>query len=200
MPDRYTITAECYLARARARLDEHRPESLFYAAFELRCGVEARLREYLEFQDHVAKKKKKGWKVAALGKTANRTFRLGDKVARFTFLDPQDRSVLAVYYYTPVTSKLQRKAEKLGNYLHAARAFHPADDPWWQDLRALLESTYSSLKRSTRGTLLGAPLVSPAGRLVMNTVGDRPRWLEKGARIIINVEYLLEYPDELDAT
>jgi hypothetical protein len=50
----YGIHSRSYLKRARQRLDEGYPESLFYAAFELRCGVESRMKEYLDAQDHIS--------------------------------------------------------------------------------------------------------------------------------------------------
>jgi hypothetical protein len=46
----YGIHARDYLTRARLRLDEQSPAGLFYAAFELRCGIESRLRQYIEAQ------------------------------------------------------------------------------------------------------------------------------------------------------
>ena len=44
----YGINAESYLSRARKQLDEGTQNGLFYSAFELRCGVETRLHEYLD--------------------------------------------------------------------------------------------------------------------------------------------------------
>jgi hypothetical protein len=46
--DDYGISSRDYLARARGELVSGRPERLFYAAFELRAGIEQRLHEYLE--------------------------------------------------------------------------------------------------------------------------------------------------------
>ena len=57
----YGMTARHYLERARARLDENTSEGLFCAAFELRCGVESRMREYLRAQEAVSEGKKNGW-------------------------------------------------------------------------------------------------------------------------------------------
>src|SRR5436190_2225371 len=63
MTTSYGIDSVDYLRRARARLDEGTCEGLFYAAFELRSGTEARLQEYLDAREDVAKHKKKGWKI-----------------------------------------------------------------------------------------------------------------------------------------
>ena len=113
----YRTGARDYLNRARVQLDEGTPEALFYAAFELRCGIEQRMREYLEAWDHVSEKKKRGWKIPDLGRSLDQTFKLGDKVAKFT-VSARDRSkVYGVFYYTPVSEKLKAMAGQLGNYL-----------------------------------------------------------------------------------
>ena len=46
MQQEYGFKSRDYLKRAKARLNEDKGESLFYAALELRCGIEARLHEY----------------------------------------------------------------------------------------------------------------------------------------------------------
>ncbi len=55
----YLVNSRNYLLRARKRLDEKTPASLFYAAFELRCGVESRMQEYLDAQDHISQRRKR---------------------------------------------------------------------------------------------------------------------------------------------
>jgi hypothetical protein len=199
MANGYGVSSRDYLARAEYRLAEGTPEALFYAAFELRCGIEARLQEYLHAQEHLTKKQKEGWRVAALGATASKTFKIGDKVARYTIYDRDKGDLLAILYYTPVTRALKGYAGKLSNYLHAVSRFHPQADPWWAEFRALLEATRYEIRRSTRGNLLGAPLQSPSGQIKMYTeMEKRPEWTKKGRRIVFRVEYLSEYPSELE--
>ena len=41
--------------------------------------------EYLEVQQHVSEKLKRGWQIAVLGKEIDRAFKLGDKLARFSY-------------------------------------------------------------------------------------------------------------------
>ena len=50
----YRIHSRDYLQRARKRLDSGTPDALFHAAFELRCGIEARMQQYLEAQEHIS--------------------------------------------------------------------------------------------------------------------------------------------------
>lgn len=64
----YGTHSKDYLTRARQRLDEGSPESLFYAAFELRCGIEARLQQYEEALANIAKIRRAGWRIPKVAK------------------------------------------------------------------------------------------------------------------------------------
>jgi len=52
----YKIGTRDFLFRARMRLDENNPESLLYAALELRLGIEARLQTYMDVIEDMPKK------------------------------------------------------------------------------------------------------------------------------------------------
>jgi len=201
---KYHISSRDYLNRARARLEEDTPEFLFYAAFELRCGIEQRMREYLEAWDHVSEKKKQGWKVPKLGRTIDQTFKLGDKVAKFTITSKNNEEIFGVFYYTPVSKELKSMAGRIGNYLHALREYKPSTDEWWHEIRSFLKSVFAELKRACAGTLLGAPLVSPNGKMDMPMEFDEMaaeiKELGIGGQVVMSVEYLDEYPSELDET
>ena len=80
----YGLHARDYLARTRACLAKGSPATLFYAAFELRCGIEARLQQYLEAQRENTGKIKQGWRIAKLARHVNRRFKTGDKVVQLT--------------------------------------------------------------------------------------------------------------------
>jgi len=60
----YGFASDNYLQRARMQLDGKTCEGLFYAAYELRCGIEARMREYLDGHDIYQKGRRKNgnWK------------------------------------------------------------------------------------------------------------------------------------------
>jgi hypothetical protein len=160
----YNIDPRSYLKRAKERIDDGSLHSLFYAAFELLCGIEARMQQYLDVQEHISKQKKKGWQIAKLGRNIENIFRTGNKVAKLTLFDEKLGKHFNTLYYTPVTSSLRKKGEKLGNNLHAAKKLHPPDDAWWKDFRQLLLATYEDLKISTTGTLLGPALMHPNKR------------------------------------
>src|ERR1035441_6617279 len=105
MPFSYNIGSIGYLRRARVRLDEGTREGLFYAAFELRCGTESHLQDYLDAREDIAKHRKQGWKIMGSAKELDRILRLGDTIFEACILDQYGERVLALYY-TPVTARL----------------------------------------------------------------------------------------------
>jgi hypothetical protein len=197
----YRIGARDYLERARVQLDKGTPEALFYTAFELRCGIEQRMRDYLEAWAHVSEKKKRGWKIPDLGRSIDQTFKIGDKIARFTISTRDKKKVYGVFYYTPVSEDLKAMAGRLGNYLHAPLDYRDLNDEWWADSWLFLETVHAELKRACSGTLLGAPLLSPGGKQIhMPMEADKKALNVKaliGDKVSMLVEYLEEYPTEL---
>lgn len=200
----YGISSRDYLARARVQLDSSAYEGLFYAAFELRCGIQARMQQYLEAHEDVARRKKNEWHIGKLGRSVEQAFRLGDRIAEVTVCDSKTSEALEVFYYTPVTSRLRKRGEQLGDLLHAMRKRRPLSDSWWQTTRDVLEDTLRQLEIANRGTLLGPLLrekggdtvhmyaeafdATPAKRLVGR--------LTIGTQTIIRVRYL----DQLEAS
>lgn len=159
----YDIDSIAYLRRARARLNDGTQEALFYAAYELRCGTEARLQDYLDARDDIAKKKKKGWQIMDSAKELDRAIRLGDKIAEASIVD-SDGAIIIATFYTPVSSRLREAAgARLHNLLHAMKTPFD-DDRWWDDSRTFLEQIYSDLELSNKGTLLGPMMRAPDGK------------------------------------
>jgi hypothetical protein len=157
----YGITARDYLSRAKRCLENDNVEFLFYAAFEVRCGVEARMQEYLEAQEHISKKKRQGWQLAKLAKNIEKTFKLGEKDAVLRILHKDTKKVEFEAMYTPVKACLRERVKKLGNYLHSAKKYHTPDDAFWDKLRADLEKAVEELEHATTGRLLGPLLLHP---------------------------------------
>ena len=201
----YGTHSQNYVERARQRLDERKREALFYAALEIRLGVEARMKEYLAAQHHISKAKKEGWRVAHLGRSLETAFRTGDKVIQLRILDRKSKELLWVLYYTPVTKQLQKMTQRLGDYLHAPDVSASLSDAWWAEFRQLLETAWLALKKATTGSLIGAPLLHTAtGKLNMtvefNSTEESRRYMQRvggvGARAVLDVDYLNDLPPE----
>ncbi len=199
----YDASARGYLARAQQCLAKGTPEALFYAAFEIRCGIGSRMQEYLEVQEHVSERKKAGWRIPRLAKDIEAAFSKSDKIARFAITHTHRPEIATVLYYTPVTRSLQEKGARLGELLHSGPT-RDLEDKWWETTRAFLTDAVRELQQATRGTLLGVPLFNPkTGELSLKVemVGDLGGWspdLLKGgpAGITLEVSYLDHFPNE----
>ena len=191
----YGVSARDYLERAKQRLSEGTLEGMFYAALELRSGVEARLQEYLEPHEHIAANRRTDWKVKNLHRTAEEAFQLGDQVARIAILDMKTRKVIATFYYTPVQERLKSLAERFGDYLHAARRRRDDSDPFWVQLRAELTEAAGLLEEATTGTLLGPMLLGgDSGETVMplELPPDERGTAAAAAKNLIGVDLILD--------
>jgi len=170
----YHTSSYDYLERAQERFAEGSHQALFYAALELCCGIEQRMREYLSVQKQISTKIQKGWRITHLGKDLNRVFKARNKVIEFTIIDETKGDPIIILYYTPVTSALQNVGEKLGNYLHAMREYQPDESEWWQDFKWLLKRGIKGLESATKGNLMGIPLISPkTNELTLHTQFER---------------------------
>ena len=188
----YDISAIYYLRRAKQVFCSNDYQTWFYTALEIRFGVEARLREYLEYQSHVSKKKKKGWKPAALTQTIDSVFKLPNQEAIFTFTSNKHPDVTLTY--RPITQELVSIVEKLGDYLHAANKEKMAGTMFWETFEHLLNRGVELLEYAISGEMLGAPLKSPEGKVAVFAVVDSEiaeimAELLKEPEVIINVEY-----------
>ncbi len=197
----YAVASADYVERMKTLLDDGTQASLIYAALELRCGVEARLREYVETIEHIPKNQKKEWAVAKLGRSIETAYRTGDKIMIFTIIFPEDGAQLQLMY-TPVFKRLQDIANRLGDYLHVPK-FDVADNhAWWQQLRKQLAEAYPLLLLATSGELIGLPLIHrPTNRLNVQVLlsGDDPRSallprITQGAQHTLSVAYVDPIP------
>jgi hypothetical protein len=166
MNTRYGISSVEYLKRAELRLKEQDPASWFYAAFELRCGIEARMEEYLDAWDHIGKKQKAGWQVTQLGRNVEQAFRIGNNIVRWAVYSDAPPELVIVFYHTPVSKSLQKCGERLGNYMHSMKKFRAPDDAWWESFQADLRNTADQLRIANTGTLLGPPLQKKGSKKV----------------------------------
>jgi hypothetical protein len=170
----YHTSSYDYLERARERFAEGSHQALFYAALELCCGIEQRMREYLSVQKQISRRIQKGWQITHLGRDLNKVFKARNKVIEFTIVDETKGDPIIILYYTPVRPELQTIGDKLGNYLHAMREYQPDESDWWEDFKWLLKRGIKGLESATKGNLMGIPLINPqTNELTMHTQFER---------------------------
>jgi len=181
------------LERAKELLIRGDIPALFYAAFELRCGIESRMSEYLEAQAHISAKKKRGWQVAKLAKNIEDAFRIGERKTIIVVLDSSGKKTLFSAQYTPVRKAGQKVAQQLGDYMHKAKRHYPAVDKYWNHFRCILDQGVSELEFATTGILLGPPIIkSSTGEGFIYLEDHKQGLLEKikeHKEIVFKVEY-----------
>lgn len=182
-------------------MDDGTKPALIYAALELRLGVEARLREYIEAIDHIPKNQKQQWEVAKLGRSIESAYQTGDKIMIFTIHFPDDGAELKLLY-TPVSERLREIAKRLGDYLHAKKHTHTDKPEWWTELRSQLNEAYPLLMLANSGELVGLPLLHrPTGKVKAKAViqSDAQRQelisrLAKGSKHVISLMHIDPIP------
>ena len=147
---------------------------------------------------------KKGWRIAELGKNIDRIFTTVDKIAEFTIIEKETSNAIDTFYYTPVTLRLRKMAEKLGDLMHAMKKYRKTDDKWWHDIRKYLEEVYLELEKANVGILLGIPLVKKGTKELSGNIEilkdrnpDKIKDIFKaGAQYLLKVRYLNDLPPD----
>ena len=184
-PFRFNTSSRGFLERARAHLSaflaDGEVDRFFYAALELRFGIEARVTEYLksaltsigrdvkDVDGYVASRLLK--RLAEINPDYERGMTL-----RLTSQQTGDATVL---HYTPVTRELASIHGRLGELLHYK--FFLNNEHWLYriplggaphrslpDFVPLLEQGCEELERATSGLLLGHPRFTEVVEEVLN--------------------------------
>lgn len=146
------VSAVSYLARAKQLLTSAEKANLIYAALELRCGVEARLKEHASVAVGVSKAQLGQYEIRKLSKTVYEAFGLGDTFL-LVLLQLVDGRV-GQFTYAPVSSQLQDIAARLGDYLHAVPHERVVADGFWTELRSMLTEGCGLLELACSSELL----------------------------------------------
>ncbi|MDD5138839.1 MAG: hypothetical protein PHY43_01100 [Verrucomicrobiales bacterium] len=155
----YDVSSRAYLTRAKLNFDSGNNESLFYAAFELRCGVEARLKEYVVKTKDGVSLRKIPWEIEKLKKILAKSSNIHDKRFVFIFTHPKTKEKHDVIY-NPVSSKLSKIAKALGDYLHSVDQNRVLKPLFFSEFRQLLKQGIQELEIATAGTLIAPPMIS----------------------------------------
>jgi len=195
---KYYFSSRAHLKRARSHLDSQSRESMLYAALELRMGIEARMHQYLEVWDHIPKRQKKDWKIAALAGNLDRAFIDSKKICRWNVFRRDSGDPITCLYYTPVTASLQRAGSLLGSYLHSPKEL--ITDEWWETLYSFLINTYSELQTANIGTLLGPPMLNKKTggvEMIMETIDEKDSTDFFGQMMAQPFRVDISYPNKL---
>jgi hypothetical protein len=198
----YHISPHAYLDRAKQRLRDGTAESLFYAAFEIRCCVESRQECYADAIEHM-RIEIRSWKHKETARRLEKVFD-SEKIAHLKFRLSDNKTF--DLYYTPVTTSLSTNMGKMGDILHCMKAFKEDNDVYWQKTRAFVESVYKEAWVACHGTLLIPPLYdNKSGKpstmvKIERFTDDMKEWITQAQRestqIAVEVNYLDSPPAE----
>jgi hypothetical protein len=116
----YSITPQAYSARAGRLLRRKTPDHAFYVAYELRCAIEARAREYLAACDLHSSKYQKAWQADRIMKAFERVIGKDVTPIHLTFMWKGKR-LKGYLSFKPIDKEMLRDYGNLGNYLHAQK-------------------------------------------------------------------------------
>ena len=146
------VSAVSYLARAQALRRTGDKASLIYAALELRCGVEARLKQHASVAAGVTKGQAEQWEIKKVARTLEQAFGLDDTIL-LVFINFEDgRS--CQFTYAPVSVRLQEIAKRCGDYLHAVRPERASSPTFWKDLRSMITEGCGLLEMACSSEIL----------------------------------------------
>ncbi|MFV1851894.1 MAG: hypothetical protein ACMZ66_14475 [Thalassospira sp.] len=195
---KYGVDQSNYIHRAREMLLRDEAQSLFYAAYELRCYVEIRQEQYLNAQRKYVRSIPRHHKIGAQGRalrdimSEQRIQSIKWSVAGGKHLD---------MYYVPVRDELRKNAEKLGELLHAQKHYRGAEDRWWQEKRSFLLDTFELAWTCSKGNMLSPALFSNGQAL--GTVSFTATFpveniptIHAGQKGLMHVDYLEQAPEE----
>lgn len=155
----YATDIYAYLVRARTQLDSNSPESLFYAAFELRSAIESRLQQYLDARLDIARRKEKGWKIINSELELSKVFSDARRIVELTLTAETVPGELRLFH-TPVEPALAHAgAKRISRLLHFSELQPSIQEEWWTKEKAFLQSTFTKLEFASSGTLLAPPLM-----------------------------------------
>ena len=194
----YAIDSGSYLSRAKARILDNSRESLFYAAYELRCCIEARQEEYLQAQRDYAKSIPKSWNIGKQHAALESIFsseRIQSIAINFT-----DHAKIEALHI-PVSTTLRQQAERLGDLLHAQTTYRAESDVWWSELRDRLMGIYRSAWTCNQSKILCPVMLvgeKSIGKIVFSLEPGEARIVQRLASekrsVIMQVTYLTSPP------
>lgn len=158
----YPTRAVAFAERAGRLIASEDPADWFYAALEVRLGVEARLQAYISAARVTDSSIKAGWEIGTLAKGLERAFKAkGTRIVEMLYKQEHQEAPFVSLRFVPIPPTLVSASKRLGDYLHYREDRTPYSPKWWKDFREHVRDAQILLLASAQGDLLGPPLWKP---------------------------------------
>ena len=188
---KYNVRSIDYLNRAKRERGADDLIRLFYSAFELRAGVEARLNEYRDAIHNA--KHDNTWQVRILKRHIENVVEKHEKPVTINFHDPDTNTTFPIRY-VPITDELKSITERLGEYLHFIHPSKLQKREILSDLKIFVDKGIELLSDAVSGELLSPPLwdnKTLKGLFVFDQ--DKiPRFCKEGNSILFNAKFVVD--------
>jgi DNA-directed RNA polymerase subunit RPC12/RpoP len=152
---KYSISPFGYLERAEKHLCNNMPESVFYAALELRCAIEARAREQLFSLEDVPKKAIHLWHAEKIMDEMKKRIDGAMCGLILSFKNKWTNQHIKPFTYKPINKSILIEYGKLGNLLHVQRAI--INQNFIRKNKRWLKATFKKLNEICKGHMLRPP-------------------------------------------
>jgi len=187
---KYKVRSRDYLSRAKEERNANETARLFYSAFELRAGVEARLHEYRDATRN--KRRDNTWQVRTLKREIENIVEKRELPVTITIHDSETGKHYP-FRYVPVSDELKSIAERLGEYLHCIPSLKVEYAGFEVELQGLVDKGIALLSEAISGELL-APLMfkrnSLTGILIFDE-GKVPQAFKDGNEISFEAKFVV---------
>ena len=197
---RFSISPFGYLKRAKRLLRQTDVASLFYAALELRCAIEARAREQLFSSTNLSNKARKLWNADKIMRELEKKIYGAKYGITLNFIVRGSKQKIRPFTYRPIDKNILKAYGKLGNMLHLQRkeisiGFIKSNKKWLNKLCAdiqerclghMLQPPQWKIRCSKCGQLLGWEEVHKGnGSNIVCTCGHKTSLIGKNVKINI---------------
>lgn len=148
----YSCRSIDYLERTERLRKQEDTASLMYAALELRCGIEARLKEYATNVIGISKTQAREWEITKLGRTLESSYGLGD--AMLLIFITLSSGQTGQFLYAPVSAQLRKIGKMAGDYLHVPQPDAASKGEYWNRLSSMLHEGCGLLRLACSGEVL----------------------------------------------
>ena len=191
----YSVRSKDYLSRAQRERASNDISRLFYSAYELRAGVEARLHEYRDCL--LNEKRDNTWQVRILKREIENISDKFEKPVTVHLHNPITGNRIGLRY-VPVTDELKNIAEKVGAYLHCFSANKVRQPRFIKELASLVDRGIVLLEDAVSGNLLSPPMFkrTEMKALFSFDIGKMPDFLKDGVDVQFEATFIVESKDD----